>query len=261
MVVRVFGLLYGVFAYLVFFGTFLYLIGFVGNLAVPKSISSGTEGNVGFSLVINAFLLTLFALQHSVMARPEFKRWWIRYIPQPLERSTFVLIASATLILLFWQWRPLTAVVWRVDGQVGQAILYGFFASGWTIVFVSTFLIDHFDLFGLRQVVLYFRNRACPPLPFRERGLYKWMRHPLMLGFLVAFWATPVMTLGHLLFSGLLTLYILAAVQLEERDLTRFHGETYRRYQQEVPMFLPLRGSRNGDLVSVPAEEGQRPRV
>ncbi len=258
MVARVCGFLYGLVAYLVFFGTFLYLIGFVGNLVVPKSISSGSEGNLGLSLAINAMLLTLFALQHSVMARPGFKRWWTRWVPKPLERSTYVLIASVTLIVLFWQWRPLTGVVWQVESYAGQMVLYSLFGLGWVIVLLSTFLIDHFDLFGLRQVLLYLANRPYLRLPFRAMGLYRLVRHPLMLGFLIAFWAAPTMTLGHLLFAGLMTLYILAAIQLEERDLATFHGEIYQRYQREVPMLLPLRGVRGGDLVAAEAEEGTR---
>lgn len=239
---------YGVIAYCFFFGTLLYAIGFVGNLLVPKTIDSGTAGNIGFAIGINSLLLALFALQHSIMARPTFKRWWTRFVAQPVERSTFVLLASLVLILLFAFWQPVPIVLWKAENPYVTSILYGFSAAGWAVVFVSTFLIDHFDLFGLRQVYLNLVGRPIRVVPFRTTGFYKFVRHPLMGGFLVAFWATPEMTLGHLLFAGMTTLYILAAIQLEERNLEGSHGEIYRIYRRRVPMLLPFRGARGAGI-------------
>jgi protein-S-isoprenylcysteine O-methyltransferase Ste14 len=232
-------LLYGVLCYLVFFGTFLYAIGFVENLIVPKSIDSGPVTSFGTSLLVDLLLLGLFAVQHSVMARPEFKRWWTQIVPRPIERSTYVLLASLALILLFSQWRPLTGVVWQVNNPIVSGLLYGLSGLGWFIVLFSTFLINHFDLFGLRQVFLHLRGQPHTELGFRTPVLYKLIRHPIMLGFIIAFWSTPHMTVGHLLFAGMTSAYILIAIQLEERDLVRFFGESYREYRKSTPRFIP----------------------
>ena len=241
MLNRIATFIYGVASYLIFFGTFLYAAGFIGNLVVPKTIDSGRSGPLGEALLINAGLLALFALQHSLMARPWFKRAWTRFIPEPIERSTYVLFSSLAMIVMFWLWRPMGGVVWSVEDQVGRIVLYGLCVFGWLLVLLSTFLINHFDLFGLRQVYLFLLGREYTHLKFGTPGPYRHVRHPLYLGWLFAFWATPTMTMAHLFFAIATTLYILMAIQFEERDLVSAHGDEYRRYQKSVPMILPIR--------------------
>ena len=235
----VLALIYGALSYTVFLVAFLYAIGFVGNLIVPKTIDSGTQGPIPGALLVNVLLLGAFAIQHSVMARPGFKKWWTKIIPRSIERSTFVLLASLLLLLLYWQWRPMTTQVWAVENSAGQILLQGLFFLGWLIVFFGTFMINHFDLFGLRQVYLKLRNQEYTDLGFRVSGFYKFIRHPIMLGFLIAFWATPVMTVGHLLFAVATTGYILIALQLEERDLVNHFGEQYQEYRRKTSMLMP----------------------
>lgn len=241
MFARTAAFLYGLVCYLIFLVTFLYAIGFVGNLVVPKSIDSGPAVPLIEALLINTLLLSLFAIQHSVMARQWFKRAWTKIIPQPLERSTFVLLASLVLALLFWQWRPMQAVIWDVQNPTGRIVLQALFWMGWGGVLFSTYLIDHFSLFGLRQVYLYLKGLPDEPTSFKTPALYRVVRHPLYLGFVVAFWSAPRMTLGHLFFAAVCTAYIVLAIQFEERDLMEFYGDRYRKYRTQVSMLLPLR--------------------
>jgi protein-S-isoprenylcysteine O-methyltransferase Ste14 len=232
--------IYGLLSYLLFFGTFLYAIGFIGNVVVPKSIDSGRTGSLGEALFIDAGLLLLFAVQHSVMARPWFKRGWTRFVPQPAERSTYVLLSSLALLLLFWQWQPIGGVVWTVEQPIARIAVYGLFALGWGLVLLATFLINHFDLFGLRQVFLFLIGRPYTQLKFGTPILYRHVRHPLYLGWLFAFWSTPVMTVAHLVFAIATTAYIFVAIQLEEKDLVNAFGDDYRRYKKSVPMIIPI---------------------
>ena len=231
---------YGSVSYLIFLGTFLYAVGFIGNFGVPTTLDGVRSKPLAIALAINVGLLTLFAVQHSVMARPWFKDWWTRIVPRPIERSTYVLFSSLALILMFWLWQPLGGVVWSVADPFGRLVLRGLFAFGWGLVLLSTFLINHFDLFGLRQVYLYLRARPYTTLRFGMPGPYRLVRHPLYVGWLFAFWSTPTMTFAHLLFSIATTAYILLAIQLEERDLVREHGESYEAYRRSVPMLVPF---------------------
>jgi len=235
---------YGVVSYAIFFGTFLYMIGFVGGFGVPKSIDSTPQSGLGIALLINTALLGIFAVQHSVMARPAFKRWWTRIVPQPAERSTYVLFSSIALIALAASWQPLGGVVWQIENTTARALIWALYGFGWSLVLVSTFLINHFDLFGLRQVWLYLIGRDYTPVPFTAPVLYKVVRHPLYVGWFFAFWAAPTMTAAHLFFALVTTAYILIAIRLEERDLVAEHGERYRSYREQVPMLIPRPGRR-----------------
>nr|WP_249158812.1 methanethiol S-methyltransferase [Bradyrhizobium jicamae] len=230
---------YGVLAYLVFLGAFLYAIGFVSQLVVPKSIDSGAAGSTLQAIVVDLALMSLFAVQHSGMARQGFKRLFATIASPALERSTYVLLASASLLLLFWQWQPITIIVWQLETPaLAYAAVAGGFI-GWLIVLWSTFLISHFELFGLTQVVTHFAGRLAEPMKFRTPGLYRLIRHPIYLGFIIAFWSTPTMTLGHLLFAAVTTAYIFVGIWLEERDLVALFGDQYRRYRQKVAMLIP----------------------
>jgi protein-S-isoprenylcysteine O-methyltransferase Ste14 len=232
-------LIYGVICYLIFFGTFLYSIGFLANFGVPKSIDSGISGPILPALAINLALLSVFALQHSVMARIEFKRWWTKFVPLPVERSTYVVASSAAMILLFWGWQPMTGTLFSIQAEMGRAMLVGLFLMGVSTVLYATCLIDHFDLFGLRQVVLYFRGKSYTEKRFTTPSLYKHIRHPLYVGWFIVFWATPMMTVGHLFLAVVVSAYIAIAVQLEERDLVRQLGDDYRSYRETTPAFIP----------------------
>jgi protein-S-isoprenylcysteine O-methyltransferase Ste14 len=235
---RIITLIYGACSYAAFFLTFLYAIGFLGNVLVPKSLDSGPTGPLGTALLVDIGLLALFAVQHSVMARPAFKRILTSFVSPAAERSTYVLASSLALILLFWQWQPLGGMVWEVEHPIGRTLLYGGFSLGWALVLTATFVINHFDLFGLRQTWRHFRGLPQEPLPFATPILYRIVRHPLYVGWLLAFWSTPTMTLTHLLFAAVTTAYILVAIQLEERDLMNAHPE-YADYRRRVPMLVP----------------------
>ncbi len=236
---RLVALLYGVLCYLIFFGTFLYAIWFVWTLDRPRPAA-----DLRLALVINTALLGLFAVQHSVMARQWFKRAWTKIVPPPVERSTYVLLASLVLLALCTHWQPMTTVIWEVEARAGKLVLQGLFWMGWLQVLVGTFLIDHFDLFGLKQVWRYWQQQPYQPPAFKTPGPYRFVRHPIYLGFLIAFWSTPRMTLGHLYFAVMTTAYILLAIQFEERDLIRVHGEDYKLYRSGVSMLVPWPGGR-----------------
>jgi protein-S-isoprenylcysteine O-methyltransferase Ste14 len=251
--------LYGICAYAVFLASFLYAIGFVGNLVVPKAIDSGAAGPLAASLIIDTILLSVFAVQHSLMARQGFKRWWTRFVPPSVERSTYVLFASLALLLLYWQWRPILEPVWTVENPLAAAAMTAIFWLGWVMLLISTFLISHFELFGLKQVFARLLGWALPAPRFHTPFFYRRIRHPIYLGFLLSFWAAPVMTAGHLLFAVATTGYILIAIQLEERDLVGLFGDQYRRYRGEVAMLIPLPGRKLGaarDIEVTPPPEG-----
>jgi len=238
---RIISFFYGLVSYAVFFVTFLYAIGFVTGLVVPKTIDTGAVTPLTVALVVDLLLMSVFAIQHSVMARPQFKRWWTQFVPKSVERSTYVLLASLALVLLFWQWRPLPALLWRIDNpQVAMAVTALSFL-GWLTVLTSTFLINHFELFGLQQVASNLSGRPIPEPRFRTPLFYRLVRHPIYLGFIIAFWAAPTMTAGHLLFAAVTTAYIVVGALLEERDLIDMFGDEYRRYRSRVPMLVPWR--------------------
>jgi protein-S-isoprenylcysteine O-methyltransferase Ste14 len=240
---RTVAFLYGLTAYAVFFVTFLYAIGFVEDLVVPTTIDAGIVAPTITSIVINVVLMSVFALQHSIMARKQFKRWWTQYLPASVERTTYVLLASLALALLLWQWRPIPAVVWHVANPRIAVAITALSFLGWLIVLTSTFLINHFELFGLHQVANNLGGRPMPAPRFREPLYYRFVRHPIYLGFIIAFWAAPTMTAGHLLFAAVTTVYILVGIQLEERDLIDVFGDQYRAYKSRVSMLVPWRKS------------------
>ncbi|MFN7997722.1 MAG: isoprenylcysteine carboxylmethyltransferase family protein [Bryobacteraceae bacterium] len=241
MLGRVMTFLYGILCYLIFCATFLYAVAFLGDFGFVKSIDSGPDTGIGQALAINAALLALFAVQHSVMARQWFKQAWASLVPPPVERSTYVLFSSLAMILLFWLWRPMGGEIWEVDAPAARNAIWGVYALGWVILLAATFLINHFDLFGLRQVYLHLIGRPYTGLEFRTPGFYRYVRHPLYVGWLCIFWATPSMTTAHLVFAIATTAYILLAIRWEENDLIRIHGERYRVYREQVPKLIPLR--------------------
>ncbi|MFT4697833.1 MAG: protein-S-isoprenylcysteine O-methyltransferase Ste14 [Flavobacteriaceae bacterium] len=233
--------LYGVIAYLFFLVSFLYAIGFVGNFLVPKSIDAGTETTLLEAILMNTVLLSIFAIQHSVMARPEFKKWLTKFINPAIERSTYVLLSSLSLLLIYWQWQPMLTILWEVENESISMIITGVFFIGWLIVFLSSFMISHFQLFGLTQVFDNFKERQTQNQKFKTNYLYKLVRHPIMLGFIIAFWAAPVMTYGHFMFTIVTTIYIFISVKyLEEKDLKDSIGKDYEAYQKKVPMIIPF---------------------
>src|SRR5438270_3393917 len=240
---RLIALAYGLVSYAFFFVTFLYALCFVENLVVPKTIDSGAPVGVPEAMVVNLLLMSLFAIQHSVMARRQFKEWWTRFVPKSVERSTYVLFSTLALALLCWQWRPMPGVMWQVEDTDVANALVGLSLLGWLIALTSTFLINHFELFGLHQVANNLAGRPMPQPIFRAPLFYQFVRHPIYLGFIIAFWATPVMTAGHLLFAAVTTAYIIVGILLEERDLVGMFGDDYRRYRQRVSMLVPWRKS------------------
>jgi len=241
--------LYGTLCYLSFLGIFLYAIGFLGNVVVPTSIDGTPQIPFWSALAINTLLLGIFAVQHSVMARQGFKRWWTQYVPKPIERSTYVLFTNIALALMFFAWQPMGGEIWKVQESWGQSLVYGVYAVGWGIVFLSTLLINHFDLFGMRQVWLYLRGQEYAPLQFKTPALYERVRHPLYVGWLLVFWGTPTMTSAHLVFALMTTVYILMAIQWEEKDLVSAHGKAYEDYRRRVPMLIPRLFNKDGERV------------
>ena len=239
---RLLSFLYGLIAHAGFLAAFLYFVGFLANVGVPKSIDSGEVGPFGQALLINVLLLAIFGIQHSVMARPGFKEKWTKIVPSHLERSTYVLTSDLLVVLIFWQWRPMTGVIWQVENPVGTTVLWALFGLGWLFLVLASSMINHFDLFGTRQVYLHLRGKDYAPLEFKTRGFYNYIRHPLMVGWITAFWATPHMTVGHLVFAIGTTVYILIAIPIEERDLLHFHGEVYAAYRRRVSKLLPFGG-------------------
>jgi methanethiol S-methyltransferase len=254
---RFLGLVYGVVVYVFFLVTFSYAVAFVANAPGLKTIDSGVPGDVATAIVINLVLLGLFAVQHSVMARQGFKRWWTTIVPKHLERSTFVLAATLFLALILWQWRPMPDVVWSVSNPLGQAVLWTLFGLGWAILLLSTFLLNHFELFGLQQVYQNWRQRQTSPMSFKTPSLYRHVRHPLYFGFLLGFWATPTMSEGHLLFAVGCTGYILIGIWFEERDLVAQFGDQYRRYREHVPMLIPFLGKRKATPPAIGREAAE----
>jgi protein-S-isoprenylcysteine O-methyltransferase Ste14 len=250
---RILALLYGLVAYVIFLGTFLYAVGFVSGFVVPKTVDNGPEAPLTVALVIDVVLMSIFALQHSIMARPQFKRWWTQFVPKSIERSTFVLLASLALLLLFWQWRPIPNVIWQVSDPNAQTALLGLEAAGWVIVLLATFMINHFELFGLHQVVNNLIGKTMLAPRFHTPMFYKLVRHPIYLGFIIAFWATPTMTAGHLLFAAVTTAYIFVGIALEEHDLIAVFGEQYRDYRRRVRMLIPLPAKTAPEAATRPA--------
>jgi methanethiol S-methyltransferase len=237
---RIIVFIYGIVSYALGVASLMYLIGFLGNMAVPRTIDTPPAGPIAPAVLIDLLLVALFAFQHSLMARPAFKERWTRVVPKPAERSTYVLVTALVLALLFWQWRPIPGVVWNLDSTGGGGLLQGLFWLGWVILLASTFMIDHFDLFGLRQVWLRLKDEPYRPVPFVEVALYRFVRHPIMLGILIGIWATPRMSIGHLLFAGATTAYVFIGIFLEERDTRRALGESYERYRRATSMIVPL---------------------
>jgi len=239
---RISAFIYGVVVYAAMFLSFLYLFAFLADVLVPKTVDTGAATPFALALVINLGLIVLFGVQHSVMARPEFKAWWTQFVPKPVERTSYVLISTLLFVLLFWQWRPMGVDVWNVQAAWAQSVIWGTYLFGIVLLFASTFVINHFDLFGLRQIFLNLRNQPYTYLPFKVTFFYRFVRHPLYVGWFLIFWATPHMTVGHLLLAIGMSAYILIAIRYEERDLVRFHGEAYRTYQRKVPMLIPSPG-------------------